>query len=435
MKFKTGIYLGSNIDESSYEYMLSKKNIVLFASKVFPERVHSKYKGKLNYFDENLDQIYSESFDYELIDSVISDYNLSLLWNRFHFRFRKKFRTEISRYEFQLSIIHSSIHFIKKHNLENIYFAYEPHNLLTYIFKKVCIYLGINSVTMRVSPFVSRLFAYDDLKKTIIENKNKDAFALEKFIKSREFNSANHDEMSRVSINFPLNISLYHNLRYHKYLFKSSTPRDQIFKSDFIIFFLHYQPESTTLPDGGVFVSQFEALKVLSKLCESLNFKLVVRDHPATVRFFNKNWRSKYFVDKIKNIGKNVVFDDYRKSNVEILKKCKAVATITGTVINEGLVNGIPVITFGDHPFHGWRGKSIVQFKGSFDRLISSFKIALQLKKDEIIKETKNYLSFASKKSFGGDFLGIEKDSQISILWFNRHKAFKDYINSIDNEN
>ena len=435
MKFKTGIYLGSNIDETSYENMLSKENVILFASKVFPERVHSKYKNKLNYFDENLHQINSESFDYNLIDCVISDYNLSLLWSRFHSKFRKKFRSEILRYEFQLSIIHSSINFIKKHNLESVYFAYEPHNLSTYIFKKVCMYLGINSVTMRVSPFVSRLFAVDDYKKTIIENKKTEAFALESFFKSREFNNSNNMERSSISINFPINKSIYHNLTYHKYLFKNLTARDQIFDGDFIIFFLHYQPELTTLPDGGVFVSQFEALKVLSKLCKRFNFKLVVRDHPSTVRYFNKNWRNKSFIDKIQNLGKHVVFDDYRKSNIEILKKCNAVATVTGTVINEGLINGIPVITFGDHPFNAWKGKSIVQFEGSFDRLISSFKTVLQLKKEDIIKETKNYLSFASKKSFGGDFLGVEKDSQTSTLWFNRHKAFKDYINSIYNEN
>ena len=80
VKFKTGIYLGSNIDESSYEDMLSKENIVLFASKVFPERVHLKYKDKLNYFDENLDQIYSMNNLFKNISFVFARVTF-MYWN------------------------------------------------------------------------------------------------------------------------------------------------------------------------------------------------------------------------------------------------------------------------------------------------------------------------------------------------------------------
>ena len=51
MEFKTGIYLGSNIDDSSYERILKMENTLLIASTVFPERAPLNYKDKLHYFD------------------------------------------------------------------------------------------------------------------------------------------------------------------------------------------------------------------------------------------------------------------------------------------------------------------------------------------------------------------------------------------------
>ena len=124
----------------------------------------------------------------------------------------------------------------------------------------------------------------------------------------------------------------------------------------------------TTLPDGGVFVDQFEALKVMSKLCEKLNLKLVVREHPATQNF-NWTWRNKSFVDKILNLGSHVLIDDFRESSNDILTQSKAIGTITGTVINESLINGVPVI-LSDHPFKEYKGNSIVQFEGNFNSML-----------------------------------------------------------------
>ena len=279
-------------------------------------------------------------------------------------------------------------------------------------------------------------------------------------------------EKSNFEISYPLNKSIYYNYRYHKHLLNNSTDRVDIFKSSYIVFFLHYQPEQTTLPDGGIFVSQIEALKVLSKLCEKLNFNLIVREHFGSVKYFNHNWRNISFINNIKDLGDHVMIDDFRESNQEILKKCRGVSTITGSVISEALINGIPAIAFGNHPFKGWNGRSLIQFNGSFSNLLSSFKIATQLKKKEIIKETYSYLLLASKKSFGGDFFetetGREKlkktaylqlvniykksfdkeaivkrrlkqalklNPEIAIIFKNRHKALVDFINNTYEEN
>lgn len=435
MNYKTGIYLGSNNDESSYEDILSRENTILFASKVYAEVVPLKHKSALNFFDEYRVGTYDQMFNYDIISEVSSDYNLSLLWTRFHRNFRNQYKTEISRFEFQVNIIHSSIKFINDHNLKNVYFAYEPHVLPIYIFKKVCISLKINTATLKVSPFLNRLFAINNLNNEVIVNPNYSNFALDEFIKSLVFSKAPVSKNKLKPYKYPLNASILFNYFFNRYLIKKSVPRKFIFKTNFIVFFLQVQPEMTTLPDGGIFVNQYEALKVLSILCEKLDFKLVVREHPDTVKYFNHNWRNRSFIDKICSLGDHIIIDDHRKANEEILKRCKGVGTITGTVIGEALLNGIPVITFGDHPFKGWNGKSLVQFDGNFNNLISSFKIATQLKKEEILNETESYLSLAYQISFGGDSKGYEIDRENKSLWYNRHKAFIDFIDMVYEEN
>ena len=117
MKNKTGIYLGSNIDESCYKNILARTNVILIGSKTYTEATPTKYKEYLNFFDERLNEVNQDSFNYELIKNIISDFNLPLLWSRSHRKFRRKYQSEISRFEFQLNMIHASINFILKHKL------------------------------------------------------------------------------------------------------------------------------------------------------------------------------------------------------------------------------------------------------------------------------------------------------------------------------
>ena len=428
MKNKTGIYLGSNIDESCYENILSRPNTILIASKTYTEATPIKYKKYLIFFDERLNEVNQDSFNYKIIKNIISDFNLQLLWSRSHRKFRRKYQSEISRFEFQLNIIHASISFILKHKFLMVCFAYEPHNLSTYIFKQTCLQMGIKTYTLKVSPFPSRLFAIDNQKKNIIPNKKQIEFNLEGFINSRKIHISENKTQKKSLFNFPLNGLSFHNFIYHQYLLKNVTTRDQIKKNDFITFFLHYQPEMTTLPDGGIFVNQFEALKLMSKLCEKLNLKLVVREHPATQKYFNWNWRNKLFVDKILNLGSHILIDDFRESSDDILTQSKAIATITGTVMSESLLNGVPVIAFGDHPFKEYNRYSVIHFEDNFNTMFEKIKQVILIDKTEIIEEVKTYLAFASQKSFGANFEGIKKDQEIMTLRANRHKAIIDFI-------
>ena len=350
-----------------------------------------EFIDKILYFDNIKYKDDDQNFNYDLISLIISDLNLQLLWSRFDRFKRKNYKTEISRFEYQIKTIKSAIFFINHYKISKIIFAYEPHNLPMYIFKSVCVKMGIENTSFNFSPFPNRIFAIDGIKNKIIKNSSSEKFDLNQFISSRKFKNKKNFKKRLFSLE-SFNKSILYNFIYHRNLLKLSSSRKDIFKTNYILFLLHYQPESTTLPDGGLFVSQHEALKIILKVCKKLNLNLVVREHPATNKYFNKNWRNKEYIKSIYNLGKNVMIDDHRESNIDIILRSKATASISGTVITESLINGIPSIAFGKHPLKGWNGDSFVEFENDMNKFILKISKSLNLKKHHIKKEIENYL-------------------------------------------
>ena len=407
-KSKTAIYIGSSLKKSElingvnpiYEKLLRKRNIIIFASETYKEFIPVKYSLDVKFYDsKNFKHLFHHEIN--IVRLVISDHNIPLLWSRSHRNFRNKYGTEISRFEKQLDLINSAINFIKRENISKVIFSYEPHNLPMYIFKKVCYFMKIKSITVKTSPFFNRVFAVNDLNNKIIPNRKKDRNNIDKFIKDNIID-LNYD-LSKKKFGIKIfDMSFLYNLNYHYYLKKKFTTRKIIFKTDYAVFFLHQQPELTTLPDGDIFVSQLEAIKISHEMCKQLNLKLIIREHPATATYFNRNWRSKIFIDKILSFGDNIIFDDHRESSKNIILNSKVIISITGTVLTEALINGIPVVAFGQIPLRGFKGNSLVRVLNNHN-LFESLQFALKMKKNEIIEEINTYLHNAYEVSFGID--------------------------------
>lgn len=119
-------------------------------------------------------------------------------------------------------------------------------------------------------------------------------------------------------------------------------------------FALHLQPEATTLPNGGIYAEQILAIRILSKLLPD-NTYLYVKEHPSywiqkgrlESVYESRNFQ---FYKEIKGL-RNVKFIKHTYSSQELLEKCRAVVTITGTVGFEALFLGKPVLIFG-HTFY-----------------------------------------------------------------------------------
>ena len=75
--------------------------------------------------------------------------------------------------------------------------------------------------------------------------------------------------------------------------------------SRFIYFALHFQPERSTMPEGGIFSDQFKAIKVLSKAVDNQTL-IYVKEHPRQIDLYPDlrrfNFRSIKFYKKIMNL-------------------------------------------------------------------------------------------------------------------------------------
>lgn len=116
----------------------------------------------------------------------------------------------------------------------------------------------------------------------------------------------------------------------------------------FVLFSLHFQPERSTCPLGGVYADQLQAIEVLQKSV-SKNLKIYVKEHPRQILNPRPNAihvRSKDFYNRILSFD-NVRLIDYRIDNAVLIEKAEFVSTISGSTGWEALLKSKPCITFG----------------------------------------------------------------------------------------
>ena len=113
------------------------------------------------------------------------------------------------------------------------------------------------------------------------------------------------------------------------------------YEKPYIVYFLHLQPEATTLPMAGEFVDQLLAIKILAKALEGTGIRLYVKEH------FVQPCRESYFYEDIKAV-KGVTLLKSTVDSRKLLANCVAISTCTGTVILEAIINQKPALVFGN---------------------------------------------------------------------------------------
>lgn len=108
----------------------------------------------------------------------------------------------------------------------------------------------------------------------------------------------------------------------------------------YIIYFLHLQPEATTLPQGGVFVEQELAIQILANAAEKYGVKVYVKEH------FVQPCRNKSFYDGLAAI-RNVKLIHSDMDSKKLAKNALATASCNGTIMLESIFNGKPTFAFG----------------------------------------------------------------------------------------
>ena len=130
----------------------------------------------------------------------------------------------------------------------------------------------------------------------------------------------------------------------------------------FIVFYLHLQPERTTLPEGYGFTQQYKALSLLNEVIPS-DWKIVVKEHPATFyRYCTPSGRWPQLYKDMASLSK-VILVPLETDTYMLIERSKCVATIAGTVCREALMMGKPALLFGINAFFGNMPKGLYNYE------------------------------------------------------------------------
>ena len=128
-------------------------------------------------------------------------------------------------------------------------------------------------------------------------------------------------------------------------------------KSNFVFFSLHFQPERSTIPEGGKNYNQLECIKKLRKMIPS-NWAIYVKEHPRQFEKLSDYqdlrklfFRSKKFYKEIINL-KNTFLVPINFDTKKLIKYSRLNATITGSTALESLRMKKISLTFGDTWFN-----------------------------------------------------------------------------------
>jgi hypothetical protein len=128
------------------------------------------------------------------------------------------------------------------------------------------------------------------------------------------------------------------------------------FQRPYVYVPLHYQPEKSTCPEGGVFANLYLLIDLLSK-CVPQGWSVYVREHPFQfeARGAGEQSRTTQFYDDLVAFP-NVRLVPTTLSPFHLIDHALAVATVTGTSGWEAVVRGKPVLTFGHAWYNGCDG-------------------------------------------------------------------------------
>lgn len=184
----------------------------------------------------------------------------------------------------------------------------------------------------------------------------------------------------------------------------------------FITFFLHLQPEATTLPQGGVFTEQENMIQILATAAEQLGIGVCVKEH------FVQPYRNKSFYDRLADM-RNVTLIHTDTDSKALARKSLATASCNGTIMNESVYNGKPTIIFGNTVFQGMPGVFKI---ADVDSAVAALK---QIQKGVEInqKDVRAYLAAFGENSLHGyfDVALYEKDDKVTEE--EGCKAYADY--------
>jgi hypothetical protein len=195
---------------------------------------------------------------------------------------------------------------------------------------------------------------------------------------------------------------------------------------NYVLFYLHYEPENSTIPMGGSFGNQE---MVISTIASSLpkDWKIIVKEHPfqiSNISRYSHLGRELGFYKRITAFP-NLILLDHNFDSYKILQNARVAATITGSVGWEAHTLGKPVLVFGDVWYEGLPNIHRVTKKDNILNVLNAITVEdlTSTNKEDKLQELRDTIVEIHKQSFSFNYsknecvnLGITWDeSEIRI--------------------
>tara|TARA_Y200000002_G_C22673755_1_gene661192 strand:- start:531 stop:2030 length:1500 start_codon:yes stop_codon:yes gene_type:complete len=209
--------------------------------------------------------------------------------------------------------------------------------------------LGIKKNNLTINLFNSKIFKYFIITKNIFIILYSDLFLRLFGIKKKDINYSS-DMGNYYENNLKITLikikRIFDSFNLYKHLCTISV--EPKLDENFLLFALHFQPERSTMPEGGIFNDQILALKLLSQNIPD-NFIIYVKEHPRQFDIFpqlsKRHYRNKEYYNEINNIPKVKILHPFQ--NLEnLILNAKFISTITGSVGIEAIKKNKPCIIF-----------------------------------------------------------------------------------------
>ena len=376
------------------------------------------------------------------------------------------------------------LYVVKKYEITIAVFSETPHTLAHYIIYSICKKLNIDTIMLSFTTIPGLLYAknsFEDVPTISVEsNKNRVKGILEDVIEV--MSEGNHkpwymleqEQKMKRQLSIKKNIKqYYHNIRYlleiisikkplaYKTFYKKKGKRfqesyyskseyshvlsknrkklsllkdkykhlsqDPDLSSKYIYFPLHYQPERSSCPEGTVYTDQKMVISMLSYVLPE-GWKLYVKEHPSQF-MLNRSLLGRtdyYYEDILKNNNVKLIDDSF--PSIELVKKAKAVVTLTGTVGFEAIIKGVPVLVFGYAWYRDLPGSFYI--KNNFDLVkalgkIRDGKISDRNSTIDSLRAMKQYLFLGYLGSGNEKAIDIDYNDHVNEL-YNGYAALLD---------
>ncbi|MFH4557755.1 hypothetical protein [Vibrio diabolicus] len=283
---------------------------------------------------------------------------------------------------FQLSnkietLVYNILDYLLLKKPDRLVFQATPHGIYTWVFAKVAEFLNIevafNAMTLlpwkyqpvigldaQIPLDVKRYQAFSNSDKTRVDSyvskKMKDySEAIPDYEKQRELKYKGKFFSFRNELNYLFKLGYKHLPFKVIECFRKKMSFDEYNKlanidypkNNNIVFFLHFQPERTSLPEGGLFCNQLLIIRQLNELARRYSLNVLVKEHPSMFRQpWDSSARSRYFYRQIHKMS-HVHIVPLEVNSYELINTAVLNVTITGTVILESLLKGKPVLAYG----------------------------------------------------------------------------------------